>query len=47
MRLIGVAFYDPDHDRLESTVQWEIFEGENFRRSVGKEHFAEKTFVEC
>ena len=24
-----------------------IFEGENFRGSVGKEDFAEKTFAEC
>ena len=29
-----------------NTVQREIFEGENFRGSVGKEHFAEKTFAE-
>ena len=30
-----------------NTVQRENFEGENFRGSVGKDHFAEKTFVEC
>ena len=30
-----------------NTVQREIFKGENFRGSVGKEHFAEKTFAEC
>ena len=25
----------------------ETFEGENFHRLVGREHFAEKTFMEC
>ena len=29
------------------TVWREIFEGENFRGSVGREHFAEKIFIEC
>ena len=29
------------------TPCWETFEGENFRRSVGREHFAEKIFAEC
>ena len=29
------------------TVYREIFEGENFRGSVGKKHFAEKNFIEC
>ena len=33
------------HPLLHSTVWWETFEVENFRRSVS-EHFAEKTFAE-
>ena len=37
----------PNSIRMKITLQREIFEGENFRGSVRRDHFAEKTFAEC
>ena len=31
---------------MQHTILWETFEGENFCRSVGSEHFVDKTFDE-